>query len=111
MKEITMSIGKMIGNINVLDLRKATEATVAEIGQIGNVNVVIYSPETAGLVVKLPVGNMNLPVEVAADVKVQLIFGNLAINQQFLSELAVPILPVVMGTAIVETAEIGRAHV
>ena len=61
--------GKVIGNVGSLDLRKATEASIAEISRIGNVGAVLYSPETAHLVARLNMGNVGASVEVPEDAK------------------------------------------
>jgi hypothetical protein len=85
--------GKMIGNVNVLDLRKATEASLAGIGKIGNVNVMICSPATSGLVTRLSVGNVNATVTAPDDVMVK---------TNYFSNLKEKILPVCIGQTIFE---------
>jgi hypothetical protein len=60
---------KIIHNLNILDLRNATEESVAEIGEIRNLNLLICSKETAHLVTRIKVGNLNSTVQVPADVK------------------------------------------
>ena len=57
-----------IGNVNLLDIRKATEASIASIKHIGNINLVLYTRETAGLITKISTGNINEMVEVSSDV-------------------------------------------
>jgi hypothetical protein len=51
-------------------LREATEASLADIRSIGNVAVVLYSPETAHLVSMLSMGNVASVVEAPADAKI-----------------------------------------
>ena len=36
--------GKVIGNVGILDLRSATEASIAQIQEIGNVGAIIHAP-------------------------------------------------------------------
>lgn len=64
--------GRRIGNVGVLDLRTATEATVGEIKRISNAGVVIYSPETAYLLPRLNIGNMGSTIEISGDVKMRM---------------------------------------
>jgi hypothetical protein len=102
-KENKMSQGKMIGNVNILDLRKATEASVAEISRIGNVNVALYSKETAGLISRLNIGNINASVEVPSDVKAKTSIGRTVFNHAFVKESQDPVFEVAIGQVIVET--------
>jgi len=97
-----MDKGKKIGNVNILDLRKATEASVAEIRAIGNANVVLYAPETAGLVQQLNIGNVNAAVEVPADVEVKPVIGKEVFNRSSFQDLTAPRYPVVVGQILVE---------
>ena len=43
MEKNAIEPGTVIGNINILDLRKATAETIASISKIGNVNVLLTS--------------------------------------------------------------------
>jgi hypothetical protein len=65
-----MQQGKVIGNVGLLDLRKATETSIAEIRRIGNVGMVFYSRETADLVTQLSIGNVGTTLEVSPDAKI-----------------------------------------
>ncbi len=91
-----------IGNVNVLDLRKATEAALARIGRIGNVNLLLYSQETAGLVTRLRLGNVNTSVMVPAGVEAKPIMGSVMIDRDYLHGLTAPLYLVVMGQVIVD---------
>lgn len=62
--------GKAIGNVGTLDLRTATEETVAAIRRLGNVGMVLCSPETAHLLSRLNAGNIGSTLEVPADAKI-----------------------------------------
>jgi hypothetical protein len=61
---------RRIENVATLDLREATEAALADILSIGNVAVVLYSPETAHLVSRVSMGNVASVVEAPADAKI-----------------------------------------
>jgi hypothetical protein len=95
-------MGKTIGNVNVLDLRKATEGSVAEITRIGNVNLLLYSPDTAGLVPLLDMGNLNASVEVPPEAKVQTRTGQVVINRDFFRDQETPSFYLVTGQVMVE---------
>lgn len=56
--------GRIIRNVATLDLRTASEATIADIARVENVATVIYSPEKADLVSKLSIGNVATMVKV-----------------------------------------------
>jgi hypothetical protein len=97
-----MSTGKKIGNINLLDLRKATPESVAEIAGIGNVNVVMYTPATAGLLAKLNIGNLNAAEEVPAEAKIDVITGQITYKKESFENLDAPSYTIIIGQAIVE---------
>jgi len=88
---------KVIGNVNILDLRNATEESVKEYESIGNVNMAIYVPETAHLLHKLVIGNINTTAEVPSDMRVELIMGPLDIGADHFANVAEPLGFLVMG--------------
>lgn len=88
---------KVIGNVNILDLRKATEASVADIEWIGNVNLLLYTPETAHLVHDLNIRNVNVPAEVTTDMQAELIMGPLSIGKDHFAGTKGPLGLLVMG--------------
>lgn len=92
-----MERGKVIGNVNILDLRGATEESVKEYESIGNVNMAIYLPETAHLLHKLVIGNINATAEVPPDVRVELIMGPLDIGAEHFANVTNQIGFMVMG--------------
>jgi len=94
--------GKSIKNVNVLDLRNATEASIGEISSLGNANVVVYTPETAPLLQKLTIENANAMVEVDTGVKVEGITGQITISGDFFEGYDSPVFLLVIGQAIVE---------
>lgn len=61
---------KEIGNVVVLDIRKATEKSIAGIKSVGNVVTLVYSPETAHLVSQLNIGNVVNLLEAPVDAKI-----------------------------------------
>lgn len=92
--------GTVIGNVNVLDLTRATEQSVAAIKKIGNVNVLIYSKENASLVPRLAIENLNISLEVQA--KYKLTTGQLMISEESTQEGDEPVHHVVVGQMLVE---------
>jgi hypothetical protein len=99
MKE-TATQKKTIGNVNILDLRHATEASVAGIERIGNVNIVLYTRETAGLLAGLDMGNVNNSIEVPAEA--QVVTGKVVINDKYFAHQETPLSLVVIGQVLVE---------
>jgi hypothetical protein len=97
-----MEQGKVIGNVNVLDLRKATEASVAGISKVGNVNLLIHSRETADLITHLNLGNVNVTVEVPPDTNVQTLMGQVVINRDYFKNQEGASFLLAMGQIVVE---------
>ena len=95
-----MKKGTVIGNVNVLDLTKATAESVAPIKEIGNANMVFYSRETAGLLHRLNLGNVNVSFETPAPPKV--VIGHLTITPGYFAGLAEPLVLAVVGEVLVE---------
>jgi hypothetical protein len=87
-----------IHNVVNLDLRTATEVSVAHIARIDNVVNLLYSPETAPLLGRMNIQNIVHPVEVPADARVHQ--GNLVLNHDLLA--GAPLNAVVMGALTVE---------
>jgi hypothetical protein len=56
--------GKVIGNVGILDLRSATEASIAQIQEIGNVGAIIHAPNQGQLVSQLNIGNLGAVLEI-----------------------------------------------
>ena len=92
--------GTVIGNINILDLRKATAETLASISKIGNVNVLLYSRETAPLIPQLNLGNINVSVEAPQDA--QAVTGQVEVNREYLEGREQPVFLVVTGQVLVK---------
>jgi hypothetical protein len=92
--------GKVIGNVGSLDLRRATEASIAEISRIGNVGAVLYSPETASLVARLNIGNVGASVEVPEDAKI--LTGQVTFSRDYFKNQEAPLNLFVMGPVVVE---------
>ncbi|MSR84514.1 MAG: hypothetical protein EXS58_16615 [Candidatus Latescibacteria bacterium] len=92
--------GKSIGNVGVLDLRTATEVTVAGIRRIGNVGMVLVSPETAHLVARITMGNLGGTIE--APIEARLFSGQVIINRDFFRDQLEPLHLIVTGQLIIE---------
>jgi len=93
--EEKMEPKKKIGNVGVLDIRKATEESIASIGHIGNIGMLLYSPETAKFILRLNTGNIGSPVEVPTDAK--LITGQEEISRDYFKNQKTPLSIVVIG--------------
>jgi hypothetical protein len=89
-----------IDNVVNLDIRHATEEAAAGIERIGNVVNLIYSPETAGLIGKLGIGNIVNRIEVPAGATIR--HGDLILNHEILSQLQDPLSTVVFGRVQIE---------
>jgi hypothetical protein len=63
--------GKVIGNVGILDLRAATEASIAQIQEIGNVGAIIHAPNQGHLVSQLNIGNLGAVLEVPDEISVK----------------------------------------
>lgn len=99
MEARSMEPRKIIGNVGTLDLRRATEASIAEIRRIGNVGVVLYSPETAALVTRLSMGNVGSLIEASADARV--LTGQVVFNREYFKTQATPLDLIVSGQLVV----------
>jgi hypothetical protein len=94
--------GKEIGNVNLLDMRNATEDSLAGIKRIGNVNLLIYARETANLVPRLNAGNINLSVEVPPETRLHQAMGQTTIGRDYFKNAAEPLCIVALGQVVVE---------
>lgn len=95
-----MEPGTILGNVNTLDLRKATAETVAAVAKIGNVNILLYSRETASLIPKLNVGNVNVSVE--APEEAQVVTGQVIISREYFRGREQPVYLVVTGQVLIK---------
>ncbi len=100
MAETTLEPGTVIGNVNVLDLRKATAETLADIARIGNVNILLYSRATAPLIRKLNLGNINVSAEVPEEA--QVVTGQVIISREYFQERERPVFLAVTGQVLVK---------
>lgn len=91
--------GRTLSNIGVLDLRSASEESVAGISRVGNVGLVLYSQENAGLVARLNIGNLGASIEAPADA--QVLTGQVAFSRDYFKNQATPLNLVVTGQLIV----------
>lgn len=99
MEKKDMEQGKVLGNVGVLDLRSATEESVAGISRVGNVGMVLYSRETAGLVARLNMGNLGASIEAPADAKI--LTGQVVWSRDYFKNQAAPLNLVVAGQLII----------
>lgn len=88
-------------NIGVLDIRKASEESVARIRRILNVGRLIYAPETASLIPRLHIGNLGSSIEVPADAELKILSGRLVFGRDYFKNQIVPLRLVVNGQVIV----------
>ena len=93
---------KTIGNVNVLNMLNATEASVADIQRIGNVNFALVTPETAPLLQRIPIGNLNTTMQIPSGSKLVTQNGQLTVNADFFKNVDQKIFFVVNGQMIVE---------
>jgi hypothetical protein len=99
MEKTTLEPGTILGNVNTLDLRKATAESIANIAKIGNVNILLYSRATAPLIPKLNMGNVNISVEAPADA--QVVTGQAIISREYFQGQEQPVSLVVTGQVLV----------
>ena len=78
-----MEHGKVIGSVNFLDLRKATEESIRAYESFGSVNVAIVSPETRHLLHQMKIGSINATAEVDANIKFEVIMGPLHMGSDY----------------------------
>ncbi|MDQ1329059.1 MAG: hypothetical protein QG641_2348 [Candidatus Poribacteria bacterium] len=97
--EEKMEQKKNIGNVGVLDIRKATEESIASIGYIGNIGLLIYSPETAKFILRLNTGNVGGTMEAPPDAK--FITGQEEISRDYFKNQKTPLSIAVMGELMV----------
>ena len=97
-----MTEGKTIGNVNILDLHKATEEAIAGISRIGNVNVLLYSPDTPHFADRISMGNINTSIEVPADAELRTTMGHLRLAPDSMQDEGDAGFHVVMGHVFVE---------
>jgi len=91
---------KTISNVGTLDIRTASPETIAEIGKVGNVGMILYSPETAPLLARMNIGNMGMSVEASADA--QMITGELEIDSDYIKNQPQPPELLVLGRLIIK---------
>lgn len=92
---------KVIKNVAVLDLRSATEESVAAIERIENVANVLYSDETAHLITRLNIRNMALSIK--APVGARLLNGQERLSRDSFRGLDEPLDLFVNGQLMLES--------
>jgi hypothetical protein len=99
-EQTTQEQKKHIRNVGVLDLRNTTEESVAGIGSVGNVGVILYTRKTAPLLTRFKIGNVGASIEVPAGAI--LINGQISFNRAYFADLTEPLVLVVNGQVWVE---------
>lgn len=100
MDNANLEPGTVIGNVNILDMTNATEQSIAAIKKIRDVNILLYSKETAYLVPRLVIDNLNTSAEVSTAPKITT--GQLVISKESILEGNEPIDHVVVGQLLIE---------
>ena len=88
------------GNIGVLDIRKATAESVAGIGRIENLGLLLYASQTAALVKSLSIDNLGSSAEAPPDCKLEM--GPMRLNASALRSQAEPINAIIMGPVTID---------
>ena len=100
MEENTEVTGRAIGNVGVLDLRKATKESVATIAKVSNVGLILVSPDTVALAGGIHIGNLGAVIEVP--VYARLINGQEVIDRDYFKGVNEPVHMVVNGSLHIE---------
>ena len=85
----------VVRNVACVDMRTASEETLARIGRIENVAALLYSPQNAKSVLRIKVQNAASVLEAPAEAKI--ILGQEVIGQRFFDGLTRPISVIVLG--------------
>ena len=96
-----MNEKQSIGNVNILDIRRATPESILGIEGIGNVNVLLHTRETAPLITQLNIGNANATIEIPADVNVKPFVGMTNFNHHTFKNTE-PVFMMAIGQTIFE---------
>lgn len=89
-----------IRNVGVLDMRKASKDWFSRPTDFENVGVVVYSPESRGLLAQAAMGNVGVTLEAPADA--QLVQGEMTISAATLADRSAPLDLAVLGQLIVD---------
>jgi hypothetical protein len=89
---------KIIGNIGMLDMRTATEASIDRIAKIGNVGTILCSQETKQFITKLQIGNAGSVV--VAPENARLLSGQETIGKDAFSDHENPATYVISGQVL-----------
>ncbi len=89
-----------IRNVGVLDMRKASADWFSRPTVFENVGVVVYSPESRGLLARAAMGNVGVTLEAPADA--QLVQGEMTISAASLADRSAPLDLAVLGQLIVD---------
>jgi hypothetical protein len=89
-------MGKVIGNVGLLDLTSATEEKIKNYSRIGNVGAVIYTPETSKFFSMLDFGNVGSSIEIPEGYKL-VSTGKFNLDNAFLGSLETSSLLIFLG--------------
>jgi hypothetical protein len=96
-------MGKVIRNVNLLDLTEATEENFTDVTAIENVNLMLYSKQSAKFLAGIKLVNVNASTEIPeACSRVQVVNGEFKIGKGFESSSGELIFYLVNGNVIVE---------
>lgn len=93
-------MSQKIGNVGLLDLSKATEESIKDIEEVGNVGVVLYSQETAHLMSRMNIGNIGKSLKITKDFQLQQ--GVLTIDKNYVNSIQEPQKFFIMGVVIIK---------
>ena len=85
-----MNADRIIGNVGVLDLRRATPDSVKGIARIHSVGTLIFSRETASLLSLIDLRDVGSTREISSDVDLQVINGHVVFNNDFFKSRSRP---------------------
>lgn len=85
-----MNADRIIGNVGVLDLRRATPDSVKGIARIHSVGTLVFSRETASLLSLIDLRYVGSTREISSDVDLQVINGQVVFNKDFFESRSRP---------------------
>lgn len=93
-------MGKVLGNVGVLDLTNASEESISGIDSIDNVGLLLYSEDTAKLIQRLNTQNLGLSLKVPKDCG--LVQGQIEMDSQYLKGIKEPLSLCIMGQLVIK---------
>ncbi len=101
MNEDSFADRTSIGNVGILDMRRASEESISSVGTIGNVGMLLYSAETAGMLSRITgmMGNLGRTVEASAEAEVHQ--GQTEFTRDYFSHRDSPLRLLALGRVVV----------